>query len=305
MQQQRMKWAFILPLIAVLIWSLNIAVTRYVAEWISPVSISFYRWFVAFWVLTPFMLPKLWQQRAVIKPHLGQLLILSAFGMVLYQGLAYSAAHYTTATNMGIINAFIPIFTVFVSIAILKDFPNRYAVLGSLMSLFGLFYIMGQGSLASVVQGGAHSGDLLMLLAVFFYAFYGVFLKKWQLQIPLLLSLYVQVCFAVLLHLPFIAWLGLDALNAQNWASVVYAGVFPSLIAPLVWMLAVQQLGPNRTSIFMNLTPVFTAVIASLWLEEAWTIYHSIGGLIILFEIILAQKKTVSSAVTPSNTKAS
>lgn len=66
MQQQRMKWAFILPLIAVLIWSLNIAVTRYVAEWISPVSISFYRWFVAFWVLTPFMLPKLWQQRAVI-----------------------------------------------------------------------------------------------------------------------------------------------------------------------------------------------------------------------------------------------
>ncbi len=305
MQQQRMKWAFILPLIAVLIWSLNIAVTRYVAEWISPVSISFYRWFVAFWVLTPFMLPKLWQQRAVIKPHLGQLLILSAFGMVLYQGLAYSAAHYTTATNMGIINAFIPIFTVFVSIAILKDFPNRYAVLGSLMSLFGLFYIMGQGSLASVVQGGAHSGDLLMLLAVFFYAFYGVFLKKWQLQIPLLLSLYVQVCFAVLLHLPFIAWLGLDALNAQNWASVVYAGVFPSLIAPLVWMLAVQQLGPNRTSIFMNLTPVFTAVIASLWLAEAWTIYHSIGGLIILFGIILAQKKTVSSAVTPSNTKAS
>jgi drug/metabolite transporter (DMT)-like permease len=296
MQQQRMKWAFILPLIAVLIWSLNIAVTRYVAEWISPVSISFYRWFVAFWVLTPFMLPKLWQQRAVIKPHLGQLLILSAFGMVLYQGLAYSAAHYTTATNMGIINAFIPIFTVFVSIAILKDFPNRYAVLGSLMSLFGLFYIMGQGSLASVVQGGAHSGDLLMLLAVFFYAFYGVFLKKWQLQIPLLLSLYVQVCFAVLLHLPFIA---------QNWASVVYAGVFPSLIAPLVWMLAVQQLGPNRTSIFMNLTPVFTAVIASLWLAEAWTIYHSIGGLIILFGIILAQKKTVSSAVTPSNTKAS
>ena len=305
MQQQRMKWAFILPLIAVLIWSLNIAVTRYVAEWISPVSISFYRWFVAFWALTPFMLPKLWQQRAVIKPHLGQLLILSAFGMVLYQGLAYSAAHYTTATNMGIINAFIPIFTVFVSIAILKDFPNRYAVLGSLMSLFGLFYIMGQGSLASVVQGGAHSGDLLMLLAVFFYAFYGVFLKKWQLQIPLLLSLYVQVCFAVLLHLPFIAWLGLDALNAQNWASVVYAGVFPSLIAPLVWMLAVQQLGPNRTSIFMNLTPVFTAVIASLWLAEAWTIYHSIGGLIILFGIILAQKKTVSSAVTPSNTKAS
>ena len=41
-------WAILLPLIAVLIWSLNIAVTRYVAAYISPVSISFYRWLIAF-----------------------------------------------------------------------------------------------------------------------------------------------------------------------------------------------------------------------------------------------------------------
>ena len=43
-----MFWAILLPLIAVLIWSLNIAVTRYVAAYISPVSISFYRWLIAF-----------------------------------------------------------------------------------------------------------------------------------------------------------------------------------------------------------------------------------------------------------------
>lgn len=35
----------LLPLTAVLIWSLNIVVTRYVTDFISPVSISFYRWF--------------------------------------------------------------------------------------------------------------------------------------------------------------------------------------------------------------------------------------------------------------------
>ncbi len=51
-------WAILLPLIAVLIWSLNIAVTRYVAEYISPVSISFYRWLIAFLILTPWILPK-------------------------------------------------------------------------------------------------------------------------------------------------------------------------------------------------------------------------------------------------------
>ena len=90
-------------------------------------------------------------------------------------------------------------------------------------------------------------------------------------------------------------WLGLDAIDQHNVGSVLYAGIFPSLIAPLLWMLAVQMLGPNRTSIFMNLMPVFTAIIANIWLAEAWTIYHSIGGMVILLGIVLAQKKTVAA----------
>ncbi len=287
------KWAFVLPLIAVLIWSLNIAVTRYVADYISPVSISFYRWFVAFLILTPFMLPKVWKQRAVIGKDLSKLAVLSAFGMVLYQGLSYTAAHYTTATNMGIVNAFVPVFTIFISYLILKDVPNRFAIFGSLLSFAGLIYVMSQGHISSLFEQGGHWGDAVMVVAVGFYAFYGVFLKKWQLKLPLLTSLYVQIGFALLYHVPFLLWFGLDGINADNAASVLYAGVFPSLIAPLLWMVAVQAIGPNRTSIFMNLMPVFTAIIASLWLSEHWTIYHTIGGMMILVGIIMAQKKTM------------
>jgi drug/metabolite transporter (DMT)-like permease len=211
--------------------------------------------------------------------------------MVLYQGLAYTAAHYTSATNMGIVNAFIPIFTIFVSLAILKDVPNRFAVFGSILSFAGLLYVMSQGNINKLLSGGGHLGDALMIIAVFFYAFYGVFLKKWQLPLPIMTSLYVQIGFSVIFHIPLILWFGLDALNVENAPSAIYAGVFASLIAPLVWMLAVQQLGPNRTSIFMNLVPVFTAVIASVWLSEQWTIYHTLGGIVILIGIIMAQKK--------------
>ncbi len=284
-------WMIALPLLAVLIWSLNIAVTRYVTDYISPVSISFYRWLVAFLILTPFMLFRVIQEWADIRPHLKQLAVLSAFGMVMYQGVAYTAAHYTTATNMGIINAFIPVFTIFVSMLILKDIPNRYAVVGSLISFAGLIYVMGQGNITALVQSGGHLGDVLMIAAVFFYAFYGVFLKKWQLKIPLMQSLYVQIGFALLYHLPFVLWMGLDAVNAENAPSVIYAGIFPSLIAPLLWMLAVQWIGPNRTSIFMNMMPVFTAIIAFFWLKEAWTVYHTVGGIVIVAGILLAQKR--------------
>ena len=285
------SWAVLLPLIAVFIWSLNVAVTRYVADYISPVSISFYRWFVAFLILTPFMLMKVIKEWDVIRPYLAKLAVLSAFGMVLYQGIAYAAAHYTSATNMGIINAFIPIFTIFVSMVILKEYPNKFAVIGGGLSFVGLVLVIAQGQLSSLLNLGGHLGDVLMVAAVFFYAFYGVFLKKWQLQLPLMLSLYVQIAFALIYHLPFLAWYGLDMINTQNIGSVLYAGIFPSLIAPLIWMLSIQKNGPNRTSIFMNLMPVFTALIAYLWLREAWTVYHSIGGVVIVVGILLAQKK--------------
>ncbi|MEK5764690.1 EamA family transporter, partial [Acinetobacter junii] len=77
-QHKVVWWAFLLPLTAVLIWSLNIVVTRYVTDFISPVSISFYRWFFAFLILTPFILPRVIRERALIVPHLKQLAVLSA-----------------------------------------------------------------------------------------------------------------------------------------------------------------------------------------------------------------------------------
>lgn len=281
----------LLPIFAVFIWALNIVVTRYVADFISPVSISFYRWLIAFLLLTPFMLKKVLQNRLQIKQYLPKLAVLSAFGMVLYQGLAYTASHYTTATNMGLINAFIPIFTIIVSLLVLQEKPTIFAIAGGILSFLGLIYVLSQGHMSNLISHGGFLGTALMLAGVFFYAFYGVFLKKWKIKLPLLVSLYVQIIFALIYHLPLIYIFGFDRINEQNALSVVYAGIFPSLIAPLLWMTSVNSIGPNRTSIFMNLMPVFTAIIATFWLSESWTIFHTVGGITILIGIILAQKK--------------
>lgn len=290
-QQKTVAWAFLLPLSAVLIWSLNMVINRYVAEFISPLSISFYRWILAFCVLTPWVLPKVIREWSSVRPHLAKLAFLSALGMLLYQGLAYSSAHFTSATNMGLINALIPIFTILVGMLVLNIRPSIFAICGSVLSFIGLMLVVTQGSFQHLTAwGSSYIGDLLMLLAVFFYACYGIYLKKWSLQLSLMVSLYVQICWVLIFHLPLVMWQGLDPLNADNIASVIYAGLFPSIAAPLFWMMAVQRLGPNRSSIFMNLIPIFTAMIAYLWLQEAWTLYHSVGTSIILLGVFLAQK---------------
>ena len=295
MQQATVKYpnfiVYLLPLAAVFIWSINIVLSRYAIDFISPISISFYRWFIAWVLLTPFLIQPVLRNWLLIRPHLKQLAVLGLFGMVCYQGLAYTAAQYTSATNMGIINAFIPVFSIFLSLFILSIRPTKQAWLGVALSIIGLVYLIGQGNIQQIFKSTHLFGDLLMIVAVGLYACYGVFLQKWQLKLALPLMLYMQITFAVIFHLPLLAYLGLEPLNLNNYIPVVYAALFPSIVAPFVWMLAIRYLGSNASSLFLNFMPVFTAIIAYFFLQEQWTYYHTIGGILVLTGVLIAQKK--------------
>ncbi|MGX8894972.1 EamA family transporter, partial [Enterobacter cloacae] len=75
-------------------------------------------------------------------------------------------------------------------------------------------------------------------------------------------SLYVQIGFGVLLLIPNFLTAESIALTKDNVGLVIFAGVGASILAPYLWILGVMKLGANTTSIFMNLIPLFTAMIA-------------------------------------------
>lgn len=284
-------YVYLLPIAAVLIWSVNVVIARVAVDVISPLSISFYRWFFALLVLTPILLPQVWQQRQTVRQYLPKLAVLGLFGMVIYQGLAYVAAHSTSATNMGIINALIPLITIVVASFLLKDKPSYFAITGGLLSLLGLAILIGQGNPANILKGNIHHGDSLMLLAVIAYACYGVLLRRWQIPLSTWSSVYVQISFGALFQLPLVMYAGFSPIGIQNGWIIIFSGLFPSILAPFLWMKAIAALGPNRSSIFMNLLPVFTALIAIFYLGEVWHSYHTLGGLLAVSGVMLAQIK--------------
>lgn len=95
----------------------------------------------------------------------------------------------------------------------------------------------------------------------------------------------------MLYHLPFLLFFGLDSIDKNNVALVIYAGIFTSSIAPLLWVTAVNLIGPTQTSAVMNFMPVFNALIATFWLSEQWMLYHSLGGILVLIGTSMAQRK--------------
>ncbi len=278
------------PLLAVLIWSLNAVVSKVSATAIDPAAISFYRWLLALLTLTPFVLPGVLRNLNAVKQYWWKLLILGLLGMVLYQSLAYYAAHSVSALFMGILNSLIPLLTVIISLVVLSVVPTVGIALGGLLSLAGLVWLVSAGDPAQLLQHGIGRGELMMFAASASYALYGVLTKRWAISLPNWQALYVQILFGVLLLLPNFLLASNVELNANNIPLVLFAGIPASIIAPFLWIQGVIRLGANKTSIFMNLSPIFTAVIAVLFLHEQLHSYHLIGGGVTLVGVILAQR---------------
>ncbi len=281
---------FLFPLFAVLIWSINAVVSKMSATAIDPAAISFYRWLLALLVLAPFALPGVWRHRQQVKQNGWKLLVLGLLGMVLYQSLAYYAAHSVSALFMGILNALIPLLTVLLSLLLLRLAPTVGILLGSLLSFCGLVWLVSQGNPAQLLSHGLGKGELMMFAASGSYALYGVLTKRWALPLPNWQSLWVQIFFGVLLLTPGFLLAPDVSLNAHNIPLVLFAGIPASVIAPFLWIQGVARLGASTTSIFMNLVPIFTAIIAVLFLHEQLLAYHYIGGGITIAGVALAQR---------------
>ncbi|SEC91456.1 EamA-like transporter family protein [Pseudomonas saponiphila] len=285
-----MQYAY--PLLAIFIWAGNTVVNKLAVGAIFPAEIGFYRWLLAGLLFTPFMLKPVIEHWPVIRPNLWRIAILGILGMAVYQSLAYFAASLTSATNMGIILSLMPLMSLAMAIAALGQRLTAGALVGAVLSFAGVLMVVSSGSLAALLQHGVNLGDAMMLVATLAYAVYSTLLKKWQLRLPPLVLLYLQVLVAVVVLLPLFLASPKVGPTLQNIPLVLYACLLASMLAPLAWMQAVVRLGPSRTTLFFNLLPLITALIAAVVLHEQLAWFHLVGGVLTLAGVVLSERWT-------------
>lgn len=289
-EESSVMWQYAFPLLAVVIWSGNTVVSKMAAGTIAPAEISFYRWLLAALLFTPLALRPVLRNWTAIRPQLGRIAVLGLLGMVVYQSLAYYAAYLTTATHMGIIGSLTPMMVLGLSILLLGQGLTAGAVAGSLVSIGGVLVVVSSGDLGTLLKSGANMGDGLMLLAMLAYAVYVILLKRWGMKdVPALQLLYLQIVVAVVALLPLYLLTPRMGLSAANLPLIGFAGLGASMLAPLVWMHTVAHIGPSRASMFFNLIPLFTALIAAFVIGESLAAYHAVGGVLTVAGVLLAE----------------
>ena len=281
--------------LAVFFWAVNTVIARAVVLEIRPMALSFYRWLIAFMIILPFAASHLKKDFPLIRQHLGFLFVLALPSVAAYNSILYFGAQYTTATNISLVAAAMPVMTLLFSWFMNKEKPLCLQTMGVLISIIGMLLIITKGSWRLLLNLNFNPGDLLIVFAIASWAFYSVLLKKRLIHISPISFLTVLIALGTICILPFYVWeffiyKGFEV-NGINISILLYLGIFPSILSYIFWNYGVRTTGASTASIFMYLLPVFTAGIAFVFLDESLFFHHFLGGLLILLGLILSSRR--------------
>jgi len=285
--------AYVLLCLCALIWGSNITIGRAVHADIPPIALSFWRNFFGLVGLLSFTVPGLIRQWPLIKKHWKMFAVSGVVGFSLFNAIAYTAVHTTTAINAALVMSMTPVIVPVMAYFMVNEAFSRRQAFGVLISFLGVAVILCRGNLDVLMNLRFASGDLIMLGAAICWSLYTVLVKRRPEGIDAFVFITASLCFAVPAILPFYIW-ETATIQAVPWSgltimTLVYIGLFPTMVALLLFNRSVDVIGPNRAGHFQHLVPVAAALLAIIFLGERLEQYHWVGIFIIGSGIWFAQ----------------
>lgn len=291
----------ILPTI---LWAGNAVVGRLAVGEISPLLLNSIRWVLAAIIL----LPLGWQvfkPTAPIWQYKLRFILLGFLGMGSYNALLYLALQTSTPINLTLIGASMPIWMLIVGGIFYAQTPQKRQLLGAVVSLFGVVLVLSRGDLTVLLGLELFLGDVLMVVATIFWAFYSWMIshpghsreREWPWAEFLLAQVVTGLIWSLLFSIGEVATGTIHfELSLSTVLILLFIAIGPSLIAYRCWGLGVSAIGPAIASFFANLIPLFTALMSAAMLGEPPQIFHGLAFLLIVAGIFVSSKLSFKSS---------
>lgn len=284
--------SYICLAIATLSWGGNAVAGKLAVGHISPMVLTLCRWAFAMAIILAIAVPQLKKDWPLVRRNLPLLFFYGVVGYTVFNALLYSALYYTTAINVAIAQAGIPMLIFLLNFGLFATRVSALQMVGFALTLVGVALVASRGSLETLVHLGINFGDGLMLVAVAAYAIYTVSLR-WKPPIGWKSLMAVPAFAALMTSLPLVAWEMHSGAavwpDLQGWGVALYTGIFASLIAQVLYIVGVEGIGPNRAGLFINLVPVFGTLLSIGILGEHLEFYHIAALLLALGGIAIAE----------------
>ena len=215
---------------------------------------------------------------------------LGLVGHLIYQLGFIGSISRSSASNTALILGCSPVAVALLTAAVGHERVSRWHWAGAALSVLGIYALAGRGA---ALSNTSFRGDMAAVLAVCCWATYTVGSKPLLARHSPMVVTGLSMTFGALFYLPLglAASRGFDwsTMTAFGWTVVVYSGVFSLFVGYLIWYTSVQRIGNLRTSVYSNLTPLLSILIASAFIGERLTPAVLAGAAAILGGVALTR----------------
>lgn len=282
---------YLLLILTTLFWSGNFVLSRGMHAAIPPLALSFWRWLVALLLLLFLARHHLVREVPLLRRHAWFIVIQGLLGVTGFNTLLYLAMQQTTAINAVLINSSMPVLIVLFSWLLHGETMRPRQYLGVFLSLIGVLAIIARGQPANLHWFRFNQGDLLVLAAAMVWALYSINLRRYPGQLHPLAYLTAIAAVGLAAIVPLYLC---ELLRGITFAptlpvllTIAYVALFASVLAFVFWNRAVRAIGANRAGPFIHLMPVFSILLAEIFLDESLSLGHLPGIALIFIGITL------------------
>ena len=288
--------AYLFLVLAALCWSGNFIVGKFATLFqIPPLSLNVLRWISVWLILIPFTYREIYNNLSYIKQNW---LVISFMGVITistFNSVVYYALNYTQVVNAVLMLAAIPAATIVLSSIMKIEKTNLFQILGLLLSIIGIGAIISNGDFEKIISLSLNKGDVWMLVCVVTWSLYSTLLKKHNFKFSQFTLIQLMVSVGILFLIPqffYENYVGLKInFNISFFLILFYVVVFPAIAAYYCWQKGIEIIGPNRATMFIQLMPLFSAIMAIIIFKEKIELYHFTGAAFIVSGIYLSNKK--------------
>lgn len=277
-------------LLSMIFWSFSFVWVKIVYEAYGPLTTVLFRLLISTGLLLAFTI--LSRKLQKIQPGDLKLFILLAFfePFLYFMGESYGLL-YVSSTVASVIVATIPLFSPIAAWYFYKEKLSRTNLYGLFITFLGVSLVVLDSSFNFTASPLGVSLEFLAVLGAIGYA---SILKGISHRYNTFTIITYQNLIGAFFFLPF--WLGFEfrdftsiPFHAQAFWAIVKLAIFASTFAFILFTYSVRNLGINKSNIFINVIPVFVAVIAFIVLGDQLNFHQMVGIAIVISGLFLAQ----------------
>ncbi|MGQ9445701.1 DMT family transporter [[Pasteurella] aerogenes] len=285
-------------ILATLFWGGNYIFGKILSQDLHPIILNYSRWFPAAVVMLLLFYKRLPPYRAEIYKSWKIITALAILGIIIFPVFTYQGLTSTSALNSSIYLAVVPIVVIFINRLVFGDPIRSTALIGAIVSFLGVLWLLSRGELSNLLALDINRGDLWAMGAALAWALYCCIIRLRPALLPNSVFLTCLITSAMLLFTPIFLYVYLQtdipiysAFTTEQWEIIAYLIIGPSILSYAFWNYGISVVGGEKGAVFTNTTPLFAAALSILILGESLYIYHIISAILIVFGLLLCNRK--------------